>query len=183
MELSTRRLLLREFRASDHAAVHTFASDTEVTRYTDWGPNSPSDTTTFLTEVTQDATSTPRHRFALAVVNREHNALIGSIELRVVSTSHQRAEIGYVLDRHSWGKGYASEAAITLLHFGFDELGLHKISATCDPDNAASTRVLTKIGMRLEGHLREHLHLRGRRRDRLVYAALSDNHPAENTPC
>ncbi|MBO2465123.1 GNAT family N-acetyltransferase [Actinomadura violacea] len=173
MELSTPRLWLREFGASDHAAVHAFAGDPEVTRYTDWGPNSPSDTTTFLAEVTQDATSTPRHRFALAVVDRRHNALIGSIELRVTSTFHRRAEIGYVLHRAWWGNGYGSEAATALLRFGFDELGLHKISATCDPGNAASARVLTKIGMQREGRLRDHLHIRGRWQDRLLFAALS----------
>jgi ribosomal-protein-alanine N-acetyltransferase len=173
MELSTSRLLLREFCAGDHAAVHAFASDTEVTRYTDWGPNSPHDTTAFLTEVVRDSRSLPRSRFALAVVDREDDLVIGSIELRITSGSHKRAEMGYVLARPWWGRGYASEAAAALLRFGFDELGLHKISATCDPGNAASARVLTKIGMRREGHLREHLHLGGRWRDRLIYAALS----------
>ncbi|WP_412516742.1 GNAT family N-acetyltransferase [Actinomadura madurae] len=173
MELRTRRLLLREFHTGDHAAVHAFASDAEVTRYTDWGPNSPQDTTTFLAEVVQDSNALPRHRFGLAVVEQEHGTLIGSIELRVTSTSHRRGELGYVLHRQWWGLGYAGEAATALLGFGFDDLGLRKISATCNPANAASVRVLTKIGMRREGHLRDHLHLRGRWHDRLLYAALS----------
>jgi [ribosomal protein S5]-alanine N-acetyltransferase len=173
MELNTPRLLLREFRASDHDAAHAFASDTEVTRYTDWGPNSRQDTTAFLTEVVRGSRSRPRRRFGLAVVNREAEILIGSIELRITSASHQRGEIGYVLNRSWWGRGYASEAATTLLHFGFDELGLHKITAACDPGNAASARVLTKIGMQREGHLRDQLRIRGQWRDRLIYAALA----------
>ncbi|WP_432763071.1 GNAT family N-acetyltransferase [Actinomadura xylanilytica] len=69
-----------------------------------------------------------------------------------------------------------------MLHFGFDKLDLHKISATCDPNHAASTRVLTKIGMRHEGRLRHHLRLRGQWRDRLVYAALSDGHQVQDAP-
>jgi RimJ/RimL family protein N-acetyltransferase len=174
MELSTPRLLLREFLAGDHAAVHAFACDTEVARYTDWGPNSRHDTTAFLGEVVQDSRGLPRSRFALAVVDRESDVLVGSAELQITSGFHKRGELGYALHRLWWGRGYASEAAAAaLLRFGFDELGLHKISATCDPDNAASARVLTKIGMQREGHLREHLHLRGRWRDRLIYAALS----------
>jgi RimJ/RimL family protein N-acetyltransferase len=180
MDLKTPRLLLREFRTSDHAAVHAFASDTEVTRYTDWGPNSPHDTAAFLAEVTQDSSSTPRCRFALAVVSCEHDTLIGSIELQVTSASDQHGAIGYVLHRDWWGKGYASEAATALLRFGIDALGLHKISATCDPDNAASARVLTKIGMRRESHLRDHLHIRGQWRDRVVYAALPPSRSTEN---
>lgn len=107
------------------------------------------------------------------MVEQEQGTLIGAIELQVTSTSHRRAELGYVLHRQWWGRGYAGEAAAALLRFGFDDLGLHKVSATCDPRNKASARVLTKIGMRHEAHLRDHLHLRGRWHDRLLYAALS----------
>jgi RimJ/RimL family protein N-acetyltransferase len=77
--------------------------------------------------------------------------LIGSIELEVVSFEHRRGEIGYVLAREWWGLGYASEATRRLLAFGFDQLGLHKISATCDPENRASVAVLMKNGMHQEG--------------------------------
>jgi GNAT superfamily N-acetyltransferase len=76
-----------------------------------------------------------------------------------------------VLARHAWGRGYATEAAAALLAFGFDEAGLHKISATCDPENIGSSRVLQKIGMRQEGRLQDHLLVRGQWRDRLLYAA------------
>lgn len=173
MELNTPRLTLREFCADDRAAVQAFAGDSEVTRYTDWGPNSLADTISFLSGVVRDGEEQPRSRFALAVVRRQDNVPIGSIELHVTSNAHGRAEMGYVLGRPWWGQGYASEAAAALLRFGFDDLGLHKVTATCDPDNAASARVLTKIGMQYEGRLRDHLHLRDQWRDRILYAALS----------
>ncbi|WP_206061646.1 GNAT family N-acetyltransferase [Nonomuraea basaltis] len=86
MELTTPRLLLREFRASDHAAVHAFASDPEVTRYTDWGPNSLYDTTAFLAEVARDAHDLHRCRFTLAVVDREHDMVIGSEGVKSTET-------------------------------------------------------------------------------------------------
>src|SRR3569833_910749 len=172
MELRTSRLLLREFCAGDRAAVLAFAGDAEVTRYTDWEPICLHDTIAVLTEVVQDSRSLPRSRFGLAVVDREDERLIGSIELRITSESHARGEMGYVLGSAWWGRGYASEAAAALLRFGFDELGLHRISATCEPDTAASARVLTKIGFHREGHLRDHLYLIGRWRDRLIYAAV-----------
>lgn len=178
MELITPRLSLREFHADDHAAVHAFAGDAEVTRYTDWGPNSPADTAAFLAAVVRDALDVPRSRFGLAVVLREDGVLIGSVELRVTGETDGRAELGFVLGRPWWGRGYAGEATGALLRFGFGELGLHKISATCDPDNAASARVLTKVGMRREGHLHDHLRLHGQWRDRLLYAALSTQAPA-----
>ncbi|MEV4760376.1 GNAT family N-acetyltransferase [Micromonospora sp. NPDC049559] len=179
MELHTTRLLLREFAPADHPPVHAFASDPRVTRFTDWGPNTPEETTTFLREVTHDARALPRTRFGLAVVERAEGLLVGSIELRVTSAAHRRGTLGYALAPSRWGRGYATEAAAALLRYGFDGLGLHKINATCDPDNLGSARVLAKIGMRPEGHLRDQVRTRDGWRDRLLFAALSTAGPTE----
>jgi RimJ/RimL family protein N-acetyltransferase len=138
---TTPRLLLREFRLDDHAAVHAFASDPEVVCYTDWGPNDPEETTAFLHEVVDSARATPRVTFAMAVVDRSDDMLIGSIELVTTSSQHRRGEIGYVFCPTALGRGFATEAAIALMRFGFDGLGMHKISATCDPANVASAGV------------------------------------------
>ena len=110
-------------------------------------------TRAFLREARANADVSPRRRYALAVVvvQSDPERLIGSIELRVVSCEHRRGEIGYVLAREAWGLGYATEATRRLLAFGFDELGLHKISANCDPENRASVAVLMKNGMHQEG--------------------------------
>ena len=78
-----------------------------------------------------------------------------------------------MLARAHWGYGYATEAAVEMLRFGFSDLGLHKISATCDPDNAASIGVLTKIGMTREGYLSEHMLVHGQWRDRLLFATIA----------
>jgi len=67
---------------------------------------------------------------------------------------------------------YATEAARALLTFGFGQLRLHRIFATCDPANTASARVLEKIGMQREGLLREHEWVKGRWRDSFLYAIL-----------
>jgi ribosomal-protein-alanine N-acetyltransferase len=73
--------------------------------------------------------------------------------------------------RYSWGRGYATEAAAALLRYGFDELGLQKISATCDPNNTASVGVLRKIGMRQEAYLPRHVAKGDERHDRLLFTA------------
>lgn len=176
MELVTPRLLLREFRNSDHSAVHAYASDPEVTRYTDWGPNSPEATAAFLAETEHDAAAEPRTEYTLAVVDRVDDVLIGAVHLGLTSQAHRRGDMGYVLARPRWRKGYATEAAAAILWFGFEQAGLHKITATCDPDNVASARVLSKIGMRPEGHLHQHLLIHGQWRDRLLFAAISSMH-------
>jgi RimJ/RimL family protein N-acetyltransferase len=173
VELVTHRLLLREFSAADQEAVHAYASDADVVRYSDWGPNSPDETAAFLAGTRLEAVAAPRTDYTLAVVERGFGALIGAAHLRMTSREHRRGEVGYVLARAYWGNGYATEAAGALLGFGFDELGLHKVSATCDPDNVASARVLAKLGLRREGYLREHLLIRGYWRDRRLFAAVS----------
>lgn len=177
MELHTPRLLLREFRVGDYPAVHEFASDPEVIRYTDWGPNSPDDTTAFLAEAIEDAEALPRTRYALAIIDRTGDQLIGSVELRVTSRAHRRGVTGYALARQRWGQGLATEAASAMVRLGFDRLGLHKIEATCDPANHGSARVLAKVGMQREGHLRDHLLVRGGWRDRFLFAAISGQDP------
>jgi RimJ/RimL family protein N-acetyltransferase len=86
------------------------------------------------------------------------------------STQHRRGHVGWVVRRDAWGHGYASEAAVALIRFAVDELGLHRIEATCHPDNAASARVMEKAGMTYEGRKRDHLLDRGAWRDSLSYA-------------
>jgi RimJ/RimL family protein N-acetyltransferase len=173
MELATTRLVLREFSASDYDTVHAYAGDPGVTRFMDWGPNSPEDTVAFLAQVGREATAVPRRSYTLAVVIRADDQLVGAVHLAQTSTEHRRGELGYVLAPSHWRRGYATEAATAILRFGFEELGLHRITATCDPDNVASARVLEKIGMQYEGRLRQHLLIRGQWRDRLTFAALA----------
>lgn len=171
MELVTERLRLREFVAKDHEAVHRYASDPEVTLYMEWGPNDLQATKVFLDEADRSASRYPRSRYALAVVRRDRNELIGSVELQVASEQSGQGTLGYVLARSSWGHGYATEAATALLRYGFDELGLQTISATCDPENTSSAAVLQKIGMRQERYLHHHVYARGEWRDRLLFVA------------
>jgi len=171
-EIRTTRLVLREFQPDDHAAVHRYAGDPEVVRFQDWGPNTPAETTMFLDMVTTAAAATPRTRWALAVIRAADDTMIGAGELHVDVGGHRRGSLGYTLARDAWGRGYATEAAAALLSFGFAHLGLHKISATCDPANAGSVRVLEKLGMTREGQLQDHFLVRGEWRDRLLYAAI-----------
>ena len=172
MELSTARLLLRPFRADDHAALHAIAGDPQVVRWMDWGPNTPEETRVFLTYALASETETPRRTWKFAVVRRADQALIGSAELHIESPEHRRGTMGYLIAPAAQGQGYATEAAQAVLDFGLTGGGLHRITATCDPENAGSVRVLEKIGMTREGHLRDHFLIRGAWRDRLLYARL-----------
>jgi ribosomal-protein-alanine N-acetyltransferase len=175
--LRSARLLLREFRDDDFAAVHSYGSDPEVTKYVPWGPNAPEDTRTFLSFAMDAAREEPRRDYTLAA--EVEGAVVGAAHLQLVSAAHAVGEIGYVVRRDHWGKGLAQEMARILVRFGFEDLGLHRLQATCDPQNIASRRVLEGVGMRQEGHLRENFWMRGVWRDSLLYAVLDRDSAAE----
>jgi len=170
MELRTARLFLRPFRADDHADLHAIAGDPAVVRWMDWGPNTPEDTGVFLDYALESEAETPRRTWKFAVIRE---TLIGSAELHIESPEHRRGTMGYLIAPAAQGQGYATEAARAVLDFGLTGGGLHRITATCDPENVGSTRVLEKIGMSREGHLRDHFLIRGEWRDRLLFAKLA----------
>lgn len=160
------RVTLARFRKGDVEAVHTFASDPVVCRFTGWGPNTLDDTRAFVA----DATSHDSDRYDLAVLRGDE--VIGSASVWTTSPAHRVGELGYTIRRDCWGEGYATEVARLLVELGFNQLGLERLAATCDPDNVASVRVLEKAGLRREGLLRGLYLVRGRHRDRLMFACL-----------
>lgn len=178
--LSTGRLLLREIVDSDFGAVHAYATDPEVVQYMPWGPNTETETADFLERAQAAAAADPRVGYELAVVRRTDSRLLGAVGLHRDDPEGAVAGLGYCYDRAAWGHGYATEAARAMLRFGFEELGLHRVWAGCDPANLASARVLEKLGMTLEGQLREDAMIQGQWRDTLIFAVLS--HEWTGTP-
>ena len=167
--LETNRLLLREFRAEDEASIHDYASDPEVTRFTDWGPNDTGQTHAFLDLCLGLQREWPRQSVSLGVEIRATRRLIGGIGIEAAT-----GVLGYVLHRKHWGRGYATEASREVLRFGFETLGLHRIVARCDVQNSGSFRVMEKIGMRREGHFLKDALKHGRWRDTFLYAILRE---------
>ena len=172
LSLTTDRLVLREFDELDWQKVHEYASDPEVVRYMEWGPNTQEETRNFIQRAIAYQQEQPRRNYEFAVVLKTGDLLIGSCGIHVSNPDTREGCIGYCFNRHFWGHGYASEAARALLAFGFNRLNLHRIFATCDPVNIASIRVLEKISMQREGHLREHKWSKGKWRNSFLYAIL-----------
>lgn len=162
---------LRPFTAPDFAWLHEITADPAVTRYTDWGPNTPADTRAFLRNAVARGSGPREYSWAVTLANGEP---IGSAGLELVSASHRRASFGYVLDPRHWGRGYATATALEVGRAA-RKLGVHRLEATCHPDNQASARVLEKAGLRLEGRMRDHLLARGQWRDSLLFAEILED--------
>jgi ribosomal-protein-alanine N-acetyltransferase len=110
---------------------------------------------------------------ALAVCTREGSqALMGAISLHVAQ-AHRHGEIGYWIGADAWGKGYATEAARALVSYAFEQLELHRVQGRHFTRNAASGRVMQKLGMQREGIHRDAYLRWGRFEDVAVYAVLT----------
>ncbi|WP_338042464.1 GNAT family N-acetyltransferase [Paenibacillus ginsengarvi] len=146
MQLDTQRLLIREFTVADIPDVHKYASNLEVTKYMIWGPNTEEETAAFITRTIDMQKQQPRLDYEFGVVLKETGQLIGGCGIHL--SEPLQGEIGYCYNPMYWRYGYASEAAVALLQFGFVKLGLHRIYATCRPENVSSAKVMEKIGMK-----------------------------------
>jgi RimJ/RimL family protein N-acetyltransferase len=174
MERRTERLVLREFVAEDWRATLAYQSTPEYLRFYEWTERTPEAVRAFIRMFIAAQHDAPRLTFQFAVVLPEGGPLIGNCGMRVRDPALRAGDIGYEFDPRYWGRGYATEVARAMLAFGFDELGMHRIGANCVAENVASAHVLEKIGMRREGHLREHEWYKGRWWDTLVYAIIDD---------
>jgi ribosomal-protein-alanine N-acetyltransferase len=177
MEIITERLRLREFVIEDWRAVQAYHQDPRYQRY--YPERALSDTAehAFVLGFIEDQNAKPRLYYQFALQLLQTGKLIGNVGIRLRSLGKRepearQADIGYELDPAYWGRGFASEAARAVLEFGFMELRVHRIWAYCLAENLASAHVLEKLGMRLEGRLREDEYFKGRWWDSLIYAIL-----------
>ena len=172
IKIETERLILRDFVPGDWKAAHEYGSDPEVVRFMPWGPNSPAQTKSYIRRVMGWACQKHRSKFELAVILKSEGKLIGGCGIRIQEPVLRTGDMGYCFNRNYWGKGYATEASKALIQFGFSELRMHRIWATCDTPNRASARVLEKVGMKREGHFRQDVLQKGVWRDSYFYAIL-----------
>jgi RimJ/RimL family protein N-acetyltransferase len=174
MNIITDRLILRDYVESDWKDVYAYQSDARYLRYYPWRTRTPDDVKEFLRMFIQGQASSPRIKFQLAITLKTNTELIGSCGLRMESAEAIQGDIGFELSPENWGKGYASEAARAIVDFGFCHLDLHRIWSQCIAENQKSARVLKKLGMTLEGRLRENEYFKGRWWDTLIFGILQD---------
>jgi len=172
--IETKRLLLRAFVAGDLDALHRLQSLPEVVRYLMWGPRSRAEVTDILNDrIRRIGLAAEGDKLILAVTLRDGGTLIGDASLSWLSARHRQGEIGFVPLPEYHGEGYGREAAAAMLALGFGGLRLHRIIGRCDARNAASARLMERLGMRREAHLRENELFKGEWADELQCAMLA----------
>jgi len=172
MKLETERLILRDFVKDDWQTILEYQTNPLYLRYNKWTERTPEAAQEFVGWFINQQAQNPRIKFQLAVVLKSNNQLIGNCGVRMDKVDDVEANIGYEFDPKHWNHGYATEAAHAIVDFGFSHFGVHRIWADLVADNVGSAHVLEKLGMKLEGRLRDKTYFKGRWWDELIYAIL-----------
>jgi RimJ/RimL family protein N-acetyltransferase len=173
LPIETERLSLRLFTDADVDAVLDIRSRPDVVRYLYEGPATR--------EEARDVVERMKRRtglraegdvIGLAMAPRAGGPMVGDCILAWTSEQHRQGEIGWIVHPDHQGRGYATEVGRVLLRMGFDGAGMHRIVGRLEARNAASARVLEKLGMRREAHLVENEYVKGEWQSEIVYAIL-----------
>ncbi len=176
-EVYSQRLRLRSFVPDDARQVEQLAAHKEMSETTlnIPYPYTLPQVTEWIASLGEEPVGTNEIHFAVETENK----LMGTVRL-ILSAEHDKAKLGYWIGKDFWGKGYATEAAAAALAYGFDRLHLNRIYANCFDNNPASVKILERLGMTLEGRLRQHVKKWDAYRDLLVYGILKEEFHAGN---
>ena len=165
--LRTARTLMRRIRPQDLEDVYAYASDPRVSEYLLWYPHPNSSyTRDYLAYLDRMYRRGEFYDWGVEVDGH----MIGTAGFTSFDLENNSAEIGYVLNRSWWGKGFATEVARAVISFGFEILELQRISARYLSGNDHSRRVMEKCNMLYEGIQRDGVRVKGGYSNVYVYS-------------
>jgi RimJ/RimL family protein N-acetyltransferase len=173
LPIITDRLTLRPYEADDLGFLRGMFGREDVCRYLPWPPMDLEQARAKLGQrLVQTRFQEDRDALVLLGIETATGAPVGEFMLRLTSRYSGQAEIGWSLHPDFHGLGLATEGARALLAVAFTGAGMHRVSAGCDPRNAASLRVMERLAMRREGVLVESELLKGEWVSEVVCAIL-----------
>lgn len=172
--LETKRLILRPFCPGDAPVVQELAGERDIADTTMNIPHPYEDGVAEEWIEGHESGYTEGSIVTFAIVLRDSAELVGAVSLQI-DRDFNKAELGYWTGKPFWNSGYATEAAIAMLAFGFDELRLNRIQARHLARNPASGRVMEKAGMILEGTARQDTIKWGQYEDMVSYGIVRED--------
>ncbi|MEM6989510.1 MAG: GNAT family N-acetyltransferase [Myxococcota bacterium] len=170
-EIKATRVALRRLNEADVDDIFAIYSDAETMKYWSTVPmKDPEQARELIQSI--ERYFDEKTLIEWGVSRLEDGAAIGTVTLSSLDLTHRRAEIGFALARSCWGRGYMKEALAATFDYAFGELGLGRIEADVDPDNAASLGLLERMGFQREGYLRERWRVGGGVQDTVMLGLL-----------
>lgn len=171
MIFETARLAARRFRPGDLDAFVAMRDDPEVARYQSWDRFTEDEGRRFIADLATAEPGAPGW-FQFALKEKATGRFIGDCGLFIDPGDRRLARVGYTIARPFWNRGFATEAVSALVDDAFGRFALHRVTASVDPRNLASCRVLEKAGFVKEAHFRESEWFKGHWADDAIYARL-----------
>ncbi|MDV3427138.1 MAG: GNAT family N-acetyltransferase [Bacillota bacterium] len=174
INISTERLILKGITVSDAESMFTYRSNPKIYKYQSFKPQTLEDVEEFISEKIAKIPNVPDTWYQLGIFIKETGELAGDIGIHFIDPDNLQAEIGYTLSLEHQSKGYASEAVTGVIDYLFNNLHKHRITASVDPGNTRSIKLLERIGMRKEAHFIKSLWFNNEWADDMVYAILNE---------
>lgn len=166
------QVVLREFTLDDVDDVMAIIGDDKVTTWLSFDSRDRAQAVAMIEGTITRAQQEPRTEFYLGVTKRGDDRVIGFA--RIGLSGVQAGKLGYAIAANEWGRGYATDAARTLVTYVLREIGLHRVTAAIGPDNAGSIAVVQQLGFTREGTLRDHVFTNGVWRDSVLFSVLAN---------
>lgn len=172
--LETERLILRELVEGDALNILKCFSNPEVLRY--YG-QTPLTNTDQVKQIIRNFSKNfdEKRGIKWGIELKGKDGIIGTIGLQEWFHEHKRAELSYALFPNEWGNGYATEAVSKVISYGFKELDLTRIGAIVFIENKASNKLLTNLGFKKEGILRNYMYQNDVSFDTNLYSLITAN--------
>lgn len=171
----TKRLILRKAQLNDAADLFPMRSDPEVMRYIPRPlAKNIEDVEALLTMIIGFWETGERLNWMME--NKATGKAIGMVGFVEILKEHNRAELGYMLDKSYHRQGYMTEAISAIVNHGFNTMGLHTIFAIVDEENKPSMAILEQAGFNQEGIFREDFLHNGEYRNSVYYGKLKVEH-------
>lgn len=146
-DIETERLILRDASVDDAEDMFEYAKLEEVTKYLSWKPHiSVKDSEKILDMLSKEAKEKDSYTLK-AIVLKENDKMIGTIDARIFGEGLKDAEFGYCLNPKYWNKGYMSEALKAFIQALHKERGVENVFGSFERENIASKRVMQKNEM------------------------------------
>lgn len=173
--IRTARLTLRPLTESDVASLFEIHADPQAMRY--WSAPVWKDDERGRAMLAKDLDPAATDHLRLGIEAAESGRLLGTCSLFAINTQCRRAELGYMLASHAWGRGYMQEALRAFIDHGFEKLDLNRLEADTDPRNERSMRLLERLNFVKEGHFRERWIVDGEVSDAAMFGLLRRDWP------
>ena len=169
--IEAERIILRPISIKDNEQVFNYRSDSETNKYQGFVPKELSEFDKFIAK-NPTQFNQPESWFQLVIIEKKSNKIIGDIGVHFIGNDNFQCELGCTLSKKQQGKGFATEAMKATIDYLFKALNKHRITASIDPRNTSSIRLLENLNFRKEAHFKQSLLINGEWVDDIIYGLL-----------